>query len=161
MKKKEMNMNKYIMEKESEFAQYIECIKSYIDYYDRRSRFYKGLYYVLNIVKLASVACVPVLEIVCSDMTLNWVVVAASSLAILCESTVGIFKAKEKWIEYRNTCDKLAQEQRIFMMKSESYDEMKEQQECEKAFVKHIEAIIGKENGSWKEYMKKKNDSEK
>lgn len=158
--KKERNIDKFIVRSEGSQELYSECVEAYIDYYDRRGKFYKKLYYFLSILRLTFVAGIPIVECISGFSGEGWIAVSLSSGSILCESLIGLFKAKNKWLSYRNTCDRLLREQRMYMLGSDYYSELDEEKRL-KEYVRHIELIIQEENIVWKEYMKQQGGNDK
>ena len=132
---------------------YENCIENYMEYYSRRGKKYKRLYYFFTVIKLLATTSIPVIEIIFGDNTnAGWVIVLSSAIAIFSESIIEKFKMKEKYLSYRSTCDKLGSEQRMFKTRCGYY---KGKKDPLNKYVKRIEMIIELENGTWKEYMEK------
>lgn len=134
---------------------YESCIENYMDYYDRRGKKYKRLYYLFNVIKLFAATSIPIIEIIFGDNGVGWVVVLASGIAIFSESVIEKFKMKERYLSYRSTCDKLGSEQRMYMTRCGCY---KGEKDPLGKYVERVELIIELENGMWKEYMRKQED---
>lgn len=147
------NMDKYIIADDIEPVMgYEKCIKEYMNYYDTRSKWYKKIYYTGTIIKLIAVASVPIMELaVQSGGEVNWQVVGAGAIALFCESLLDKIKAKEKYLSYRNVCEKLSSEQRMYKSKCDRYSG----KHANSKYVKRVEGIIAAENKDWKLYMEK------
>lgn len=144
---------KYIVQRQAYTDNgYESCVENYMDYYDKRGKKYKRLYYFFNVIKLFATTSIPVIEIIFGDKNAGWVVVLASGIAIFSESIIEKFKMKERYLSYRSTCDRLGSEQRMYMTKCGCY---KGEKDLLGKYVERVEIIIELENGTWKEYMKK------
>lgn len=158
--RKERNIEKYIVAKNVRSDEgYEKCIEDYIDYYDRRGKKYKHRYYFWTIVKLIAITIVPVLEItVANNNGANWAVLLASVIAIFSDSFLEKIKAFEKYLSYRNMCDKLCSEQRMYKTRCGYYQDI---QNPLQQYVKRVEMLIGTEGEIWIKYMKKQEKQEK
>lgn len=159
-KKKEdiSDIYRYIVKSEKDYlSEYDRCIEHYLIYYNIRGKWYKKLYYFCSVIKLVAIGCIPILELINKQESVNWQVVAAGAIAIFLESILATFKAKEKWISYRSTCDKLSGEQRLYKTKCGRYKDA----DAFDRYVRETKLIIEAEGGNWKEYMTQQNNDNK
>ena len=160
MIKGQRNIDKYIvLDNNKSESGYEQCIEEFMNYYDGRSKKYKRIYFVWTIIKLLAIASIPLAEIFKMDISeTNWIVIAASAIIIFCESLLEKTKARDKYLSYRSTCDKLMSEQRMYKTQCGYY---KEVHDVLNEYVKRIEHIIEIESGNWKEYMNSEGKKEK
>lgn len=153
-KTKLRNIDKYIVSSNiGSDKEYEACIEDYMDYYDKRSKRYKGIYYVGAIIKLMAVTSIPILEVAFGkNEGVNIAVLTVSAIAVFCETILSKIKAYDKYLSYRNTCNKLSQEQRLYKTNSGSYKKAKHPLNH---YVKRVEKIIENEGEIWEQYMKK------
>lgn len=130
-------------------AKYFKVVCNYVQYYYERARVYKIWYLGLSVTKLLILAMIPVSQTFTQLSDLPWIAAGASSLCILLESVVELFRMKEKWVLYRKVGNDLMREGRQYAMKSGGYQDEDEEKNF-RIFVINAENIIGEESSSWK-----------
>lgn len=130
--------------------EYSNIIGKLLIYYNRRSKFYKKVYYILSGSRIVMTALIPVFVIMESPLLSNGIVALLSAGALIAEGFLGISHAQDKWKSYRQTCDQLCSEQRFYCTKKGIYNGIEDPSEV---FVINCEKIIKEEGSRWKEYI--------
>lgn len=153
MRNKWMNdMSQYCCDdKDWNTIEYNKAVSAYIKYYHIRAKRCKYAYYVLSLIKIMLVGTLPVLQAVGIIDTCSWLVAAFSSGILILESTMELFKLRDKWRLYRNTCNQLMTVQRKYTGERVSIFEAKTKA---KEYIATAEAIINGEAGMWLEISK-------
>lgn len=156
MKRKSESIEPYFLEmklaEEINKTEYFKVVHSYIQYYYERARAYKIWYLGLSVTKLLILAMIPVSQTFVQLSDLPWIAAGASSLCILLESVMELFRMKEKWILYRKVGNDLMCEGRQYVMKAGGYQDEDEEKNF-RIFVANVENIIGEESSSWKQMI--------
>lgn len=133
--------------------EYFEVVNNYIRYYARRAKRCKYQHYGFNIVKFIALAAIPVIQMFDATADMPWVAGIASSICLLVESVMGLWRTREKWIIYRDTYNQLVREQRIYATGSGVYGKKKKRF---RKFVMNIENLISDEARKWCEVVREK-----
>lgn len=131
-------------------------VTSYIEYYHMRARGCKAAFYTTNIMKFLLLGLIPVLQVAKLFEGSSWVLTAITSGIVFIESIQELFRMKDKWVLYRDSCNKLLSLQRRFLGGGGTQSE-----EERKQYISDVERLIGEEAGLWlgmaKEEKKKEN----
>lgn len=139
--KKKSTVNYYFTDYANVKENYLSIVKCYIEYYHRRARNCKRQYYICNMLKYLALAIIPVTQVIDSTKNLPWIAAVSSSLCIVIESILKLWRTQEKWILYRTTYNMLMSEQRQYIALGEEYKfDM---------FVQRVEALIDNEAYKW------------
>ena len=155
MNQKEDIKKYYFVCKKDIEAEYHEIVSNYIQFYHVRAKTNQLIFYIMNVLKIIAVASIPVCEIV-SDCTIQWATIA-SSLTLVIDGFLNLFRVQEKWHLYRNTNNALLQEQREYFTKSGKYTG--EQADSLAFYAKNMEEIIGDEAKKWHSTVKNANST--
>lgn len=132
--------------------EYFRIVHNYVQYYYKRAGLYKIWYLGLSVTKLLILAMIPVSQTFAQISDLPWIAAGASSLCILLESVIELFRMKEKWILYRKVGNDLMREGRQYAMKAGGYQDGDEEKNF-RIFVANAENIISEESSSWKQMI--------
>lgn len=156
MKRKSELTEPYFLEmhlaKKMNKEEYFRIVRNYVQYYYERASVYKIWYLGLSVTKLLILAMIPVSQTSAQLSDLPWIAAGASSLCILLESVIELFRMKEKWILYRKVGNDLMREGRQYAMKAGEYQDEDEEKTFQ-IFVANTENIIGEETSSWKQMI--------
>lgn len=156
MKRKQELTELYFLEmqlaEEKNKAEYFRVVHNYVQYYYKRASLYKIWYLGLSVTKLLILAMIPVSQTFAKLSDLPWIAAGASSLCILLESVIELFRMKEKWVLYRKVGNDLMREGRQYAMKAGAYQDEDEEKNF-RIFVVNAENIIGEESSSWKQMI--------
>lgn len=134
---------------------YFSVIEHYIKYYAGRARKCKLLYCTLNIIKIASMAAIPVFEYFDLTDHFFWTATMASSVSLAMEAVIGFMHLRRKWALYRDTFNTLVAVQRKYVAKRRCgycRDDFED-------FVNEAESVMRNEAFSWYQTINKGNDS--
>lgn len=155
MGKKSKSTELYFLEMQLEGmnkAEYFKVVRNYAQYYYERASVYKIWYLGLSVAKLLILAMIPVSQTFEQLSDLPWIAAGASSLCILLESVMELFRMKEKWVLYRKVGNDLICEGRQYAMKAGGYQDEDEKKNF-RVFVANVENIICEESSSWKQMI--------
>lgn len=138
----------YFQKKDEVEKDYLAIIGKYIEYYHFRAKRCKIEYYGFNITKYIALAAIPVVQAFNGISQFPWIATLASSVCLLIESILKLWKTEEKWILYRSTCNTLMSEQRQYITQKGRY--YKEDDKFAK-FVERIENAVDDEARKWVE----------
>ena len=148
------DMNQYCCgTRDRNIIEYDHTVFAYIQYYHIRARRCKNWYYMFSFAKVILVGMIPVLQAMSMIEKYPWVLAAFSSGILVLESAVELFKLKEKWRLYRNTCNQLMTVQRKYA--SGCWENINKEA---KEYIEDVEAIINGEAGMWMEISKGKKE---
>ncbi|RHO73517.1 DUF4231 domain-containing protein [Ruminococcus sp. AF45-4BH] len=125
---------------------YLIIVGKYIEYYHYRAKKCKTEYYGLSIVKYVALAAIPVIQSFGGIGKYPWIAAVASSVCLLIESILKLWKTEEKWILYRSTSNTLMSEQRQYVTKKGKYFQ---KEDCLAEFVENVECIVDDEARRW------------
>lgn len=156
MKRKSELIKPYLLEmklaEKMNRAEYFKVVHNYIQYYYERAGLYRTWYLTLSVAKLLVLAMIPVSQTFAQISDFPWIAAGASSLCILLESVMELFRMKEKWILYRKVGTDLMCEERQYVLKAGGYQNEDEEKNF-RIFVANVENIIGEESSSWKQMI--------
>ncbi|MDE5939988.1 MAG: DUF4231 domain-containing protein [Lachnospiraceae bacterium] len=156
MIKKSESINPYFLEiqlaKEMNIDEYFRVVRNYVQYYYKRATLYKIWYLGLSVTKLLILAMIPISQTFAQLSDLPWIATGASSLCILLESVIELFRMKEKWVLYRKVGNDLMREERQYVLKAGGYQDGDEEKNF-RIFVTNAENIIGEESSTWKQMI--------
>ena len=118
-------------------------LEDQIQWYSKKSSFYKKLFYIMRTTEIAIAGLIPVLF--CWSLTKEWTPFLSAIVAILA-SLIALFKFQENWISYRTTSESLKHEKYLYLTKITPYDK----DNSFDTLVKAVENTISKENSLWK-----------
>ena len=155
-------IKKYYIEKkcESNKEMYIDKISNYIEYYHLRAWKCKMTFYSFNVIKIVSVASIPVLQ-AWEVTNAGPYIVMASAVSILMESLIALFHLHDKWSLYRGANNALLKEKREYDMGQGKYKEKEDEDEKFTLFFHEVEEIISNEGEKWSKIIKEKKVEEK
>lgn len=133
-------------------AEYSRVVRNYVQYYYKRAGVYKLWYLCFSVIKLLVLAMLPVSQTFAQVSQLPWIAAGASSLCILLESVMELFRMKEKWILYRKVGNDLMCEGRQYALRAGEYQD-EDEEKCFRIFVINVERIISEESTSWKQMI--------
>lgn len=131
---------------------YLKVIQNYIRYYYKYAEIYKWLYLILNFVKLLILAAIPVMQTIEEIQGWPWIAAGLSSLCILLESLMELFRMKDKWILYRKAGNDLMHQERKYVTCTGKYGREDKRERLE-LFVEDAENIIGSEAAKWNQLV--------
>lgn len=146
-KKNKKSLSRFYFQKDDDVEKdYLAIVGKYIEYYHFRAKKCKREYYGFSIVKYVALAAIPVIQSFGGIKKYPWLAAIFSSLSLLIESILKLWKTEEKWILYRSTSNTLMSEQRQYVVKRgkqlENEDEFGE-------FVKRVESVVDDEARKW------------
>ena len=131
---------------------YLKVIHNYIQYYYKYAETYKWLYLALSFIKLLILAAIPVTQTIEKIQGWPWIAAGLSSLCILMESLMELFRMKDKWILYRKAGNDLMHEERKYVTCIGKYKGENKRERLE-LFVEEAENIIGNEAAKWNQLV--------
>ena len=142
----------YIQELDAEREAYVEVVSNYIDYYNSRAFRCKMLFYGTNFAKIVGLAGITFVKVIEKDGS-NFSTVAAviTTLCLVLEGAMALFRWQEKWILYRNAQNALMKEKRQFAVREGIYSNT---EDYFSLFVMTVEGIIDDEARKWNSYMR-------
>ena len=158
----EDEIKKYYIEKkcESNRDTYLNKISNYIKYYHLRAWKCKVAFYSFNVIKIVSVASIPVLQTF-EPTDSGTCIVVASAVSILMESLIALFHLHDKWSLYRGANNALLKEKREYDMGQGKYKDKEDEDEKFTLFFNEVEGIISNEGEKWSKIIKEKKIDEK
>ncbi|GAA0864026.1 DUF4231 domain-containing protein [Paraclostridium tenue] len=119
-----------------------------LDWYVRKSIFYKRMFYILSIISIFINALIPVLA------QLTWqekdiIISGMSAGAGIITSILTLFTAKETWFRYRDHVELIKQECVRCISKSGDYKKIEKKEDRECALIENVESIISAERALW------------
>lgn len=136
-------------------TEYDKVVAAYIIYYNSRSMRCKWSFYVISLMKLILLGMIPVLQTMGAAISFPWLVTSFSSGIIFLEAVQELFRLKEKWILYRNTCNSLLSVQRQYTGASQVKFDSKTIE-----YIAAIEEIIGEEARQWLEMSRERKQNQ-
>lgn len=135
---------------------YLKIVENYIEYYHRRANECKYLYYTISTIKIVLIALIPAIQLCNNSIVIKIISVLVSALVLAFESLLALYKSKDKWFLYRETCNILMSELRKFKINSKycticCSDVFEE-------FVQTIEDMIHDEARKWVQTVRKRED---
>ena len=136
----------------NEFEKYLsERYKSEVDWYDKKSAFYKNWYRNFQFVLIILSSITPVLiglnQKENTEFNLFfWSAIIISLLVAVITSLMKVFKFQENWINYRTTCETLKKEIYLYNAGIQEYGRTKDKPAL---FVERVESLISRENTLW------------
>lgn len=134
---------------------YLKIVENYIEYYHRRASKCKSLYYCVSTIKIILIVIIPVIQLCNQSVIVKIISVLLSALVLAIESLLALYKSKDKWFLYRETCNVLMSELRKFRINSgccTACNDMFEE------FVQTIENMIHDEARKWVQTVRRKED---
>lgn len=129
---------------------YDKLILAYIDYYHKRALKCKWAFLIISLAKIILIGMLPVFQMTEVLGNFPWIITVLSSGTLIIESILELWRLKEKWILYRNTCNRLMAVQRQYAETIEDKDS-----DLEK-YISAIEYIINEEGNKWLETFRDK-----
>ena len=129
-----------------EEAEYLKIVSNYIEYYNYRAWTCKWLFYGFSCVKIVALAGVTFVNALNVVNDISVIAVLSTTLCLVIEGMLALFRLQEKWILYRNTDNVLLSEVRQYISGEGKYSGLEERFS---AFVKNVESIIGEEARKW------------
>lgn len=132
--------------------EYSNRINDITRYYTQSAEKYKQRFYFCCTIRLLASSLIPIISLA-SKITWSTVVVSIlAGVITISEGYINISRAYDKWVKYRDTCNALWIEQRLFAMKSGAYsdDETRAQK-----FVERCEQLMIEETSEWKRYIER------
>ncbi len=126
-------------------AEYIkERLDDQINWYSKKSTYYKKCFYSLRILEIIVAGLIPVF-FYCPAVK-DWVPFF-SAIVVVIVGLIALLKFQENWILYRTTSENLKYEKYLYITKVYPYNS----DNSFETLVKHIENIIIKERSIWKQ----------
>jgi len=126
-------------------------LKPQIKWYDDKSSFNQKWAVSLQVLVIILSAITPVL----AAFELQMPTIITSTLVAIMAGLLKFFKFEEHWHNYRTTCETLKKEKIIFDASISPYDKADEPKAL---FIERCESLISKENTTWVQTVKKKED---
>ena len=141
-------IQKYCYGGEENGRDYDQIVLTYIEYYHLKAQRYKRGFYMFSLIKIIMIGILPVLQIAGISTSVPWVITAFSSGIIVVESITELWRLREKWILYRNTCNRLMTVQRQYMRsRGKGNKRMRK-------YIEAVEAVINEEGNGWSKISK-------
>ncbi|HTS70639.1 MAG TPA: DUF4231 domain-containing protein [Terriglobia bacterium] len=123
----------------------VERYQKQIEWYARKARSYRKLYYAFQWPLIVFSAITPVLVVIGGSWQ-KWLAVIISALVAIGTTALKTFQYHELWINYRTVCETLRKEIYYYRAKLASYAGASDP---EVTFVERVEAMISGENTLW------------
>ena len=119
-------------------------LEDQIQWYSRKSSFYKKMFYIIRATEIIIAGLIPAL--------FHWSFIKGaipllSSIVAVLASLVALFRFHENWIAYRTTSESLKHEKYLYLTKVSPYN----QENSFEVLIHTVESIISKENTLWKQ----------
>lgn len=152
----------YTIKSDKKEEDYLKITSNYIEYYNYRAWTCKWFFYGLSCIKIFALAGVAFAKAFDVNADISLLAVCSTTLCLLIEGMLALFRLQEKWILYRNTDNVLQSEVREYISATGKYEKSDERFAL---FVKNVEGIIGDEARKWNDTVmereRKQNISEK
>lgn len=147
----ERDIEQFLCESKGEKTEYDRIVSIYIKYYHMRAKKCKMLFYTGSVIKLGLLGVIPVFQVTGTFTKSPGLLTVLSSGAVFVEGCMVLFRLQEKWILYRNTCNRLLSVQRQY---NGTRDREPDSQMLE--YIAAVEEIIGDEARQWMEMVRDK-----
>ena len=134
---------------------YDKIVLKYIEYYHMRAQKCKNRYYLCNTIKLIAIASVPVLQAIGVTQKYSWCIALMSAITLFTESIMGMTRFNEKWVSYRDTCNRLMSIQRQNAIVCGNVLNGQEKQ-----YIDEVESLVGEEARNWIKAVQKQERSD-
>ena len=132
------------------FSEYIkDRYEGQVEWYDKKSVFYKKLGGILQISIIVPAAIVPIV----ATLGYRWPTIVLSALVAVMTTILKYFKFEELWHHYRLVCESLKKEKHMHDFRIGEYEDTKEP---EKLFIERVESVIAQEHKWWVDIRRKK-----
>lgn len=130
-----------------------------IRWYDSKSQWNKKYYNIFRIIELFLGASIPFLVgfIRSADSMIKPLVGACGVVIALLTGLHALFRFQENALQYRTTCEALKHEKYRYATKAAPYD----RGDAFQYLVQNVEAQISKENSSWAQVIRRRDDTTK
>jgi hypothetical protein len=113
-----------------------------VEWYDKKSVYYKRLTTILQILVIAPATIVPIAALLDNKP----LTISLSLVVAIITAALKYFNLEELWHNYRTTCEKLRREKHLYDFRIDDYENAAEP---EKIFVKKIESVLSHEHKEW------------
>jgi hypothetical protein len=129
-----------------------ERVLDQINWYDKKSSYYKRWFMRLKVFEIFLALMIPFLTayITTESLSLKVTVGLIGVLVAAVSSIITLFKFQENWIQYRTVAESLKHEKFLYTTKAGPYKE----DSSFPIFVERFESYISKENSQWASYIK-------
>lgn len=120
-----------------------------LDWYIRKSTFYKNLFYTLSVFSIFINAFIPIVaqfNVTSKDIIIS----IMSGIAAVITSILTLFTTKETWFRYRNHAELIKQECVQCISQVGDYKKDYKQDDRERILIEKVELIISNERSLWK-----------
>lgn len=131
-------------------------IEHILEWYIRKSTFYKNLFYWLSLLVILINAAIPIMNQMKFIYYEN-IVSIISAFASVFTSCITLFTTKDTWFRYRKSVELIKKECMLFSSKDEYYQD----ENRETLLIKNVENIISSERQSWEKVKFDKSISKK
>lgn len=146
-----------------EYTQYLSSIensktKIYIEqrvlgqmiWYDKKSTHYQKQFKVLTVCSIALSASIPVIVLLQSSNNQFWRIIISITSAIVTVITgaLSLYKSKELWLEYRNSCETLKSLLHKYFTNTDIFSSQ-ENSKKDELFISNCEYIMTHEIENW------------
>ena len=121
-------------------------LEDQIQWYSKKSSFYKKLFYTIRAIEIIIAGLIPALF---HWSLIKGVIPFLSSIVAILAGLIALFKFQENWISYRTTSESLKHEKYLYLTKTSPYDK----ENSFEILVKTVENITSKENSLWKQQI--------
>lgn len=137
--------------------EYLKIVENYIEYYHKRANNCKYTFYIISSIKVILIALVPITQLYSDMEIMKLLSVIASTLVLALESLLGLYKLRDKWFLYRETCNILMSELRTFQVLGNCCSICRDTFE---KFVLEIEGRINDEARKWVQTVRRKEEDQ-
>jgi len=118
------------------------------EWYDKKSTHFQNQFKYLTIISLFLSSAVPVMSLFKTTTKIKIAIASASSLVTVITGVLSLYKSKELWLQYRNSCESLKSILHQYFMNSGIFN-------CENENIKNTlliekcESIIASDVNNW------------
>lgn len=167
------NKNKKEYSPKDEYSKYLDSIKNnhtknyieqrvlgQINWYDGKSIHFQNQFKIFTTISLILSASIPVLSLINSKkyFIFRILISIASSAVTVITGTLSLFKSKELWLQYRNSCESLKSLLHQYFTNSDIFSD-KDDPSKDKLLIEKCECIITYEVSNWANMNIKKNSN--
>lgn len=137
---------------QNEFEEYFNNrYQKAVEWYDTKSIWNKGVYYVFQISIIVVSSITPILAL----LELKWPTTIAASFVAIGTGIIKFMKLEENWISYRTICETLKKEPYLMQAELSDYALCDDKN---KLFVDRVESLISREHTLWLSAMTSKKE---
>lgn len=131
-------------------------IEHILEWYMRKSTFYKNLFYWLSLLIILINAAIPIINQI-KFVYYNNIVSIISAFASVFTGCITLFTMKDTWFRYRKSVELIKKECMLFSSKDEDYKD----ENRETLLIKNVENIVSSERQAWEKVKFDKSNGKK